>query len=198
MPKEPAHIRALREYAKDGRAGLEELSAHDAELWGESDRAFAVLHAANLENALRDLFAVKFRPGLNSAERNALYGPDGSMSSFAAKIGLAYALEYIGRITRDDMDLVRLVRNSFAHSARALGFKMAVVADVCAHLQFPDLPNGYQLMGPLGRIASAEEADLSNPRNRYRVTCQRIAYGLLLLQVKPSPLMATIPPEPLL
>lgn len=198
MSKDPAHVRALREYVKGSLMGLEEVSAHDAELWGESDRAFAVLHAANLENALRDLFAFKFRPSLNSAERNAVYGPDGSMSSFAAKIGLAYALEYIGPITRDDMNLVRLVRNGFAHSGRALDFKLAVVADVCAHLQFPDLPTGYQLMGPLGRIASAEEADLTNPRNRYRITCQRVSFGLMLKRVKPSPLMDTIPSEPLL
>lgn len=197
MPKEPAHIRALRDYARETKTSAE-WTEHQDELWGENDRAFALLQSVELENSLRQLFAIKFRPGLNSEERRMLYGPDSSLGSFAAKIGLAYALEYIGPITRDDLELVRLIRNSFAHSARPLSFKLGVVADVCAKLQFPDLPTGYHLMGPRGKVASGEYADLTNPRTRFRVTCQRIGYGLMLLTVKRGPLMKEVPMEPLL
>ena len=174
---EAGYIKRLRDYAKDYMTSVD-FPVHQEELWSASDRAFALLHSINVENSLRRLFEAKFRQGLNSDDRNRLYGPDGIYSAFSGKIALAYAMEFIGPVTRDDLDLIRHIRNSFAHSRRPLSFDLQVVRDACAHLQFPDRPHGYKFLGPGGREAAGEHADLTNAKTRYRLTCQRIEYGM--------------------
>jgi len=177
MAKEPAYIRALREYANDWMTSLD-FPAHQDELWSASDRAFALLHSINVENALHRLFEAKLRQGLNSTDRKRLYGSEGILSNFSSKIALAYALELIGPVTRDDLNLIRFIRNTFAHSRRPLSFDLQVVGDACAHLQFPDRPHGYKFLGPGGREADGDHADLTNAKTRYRLTCQRIEMGI--------------------
>lgn len=180
------YIARLRDYARDYLT-IVDFPVHQEELWSASDRAFSLLHSINVENSLLRLFEAKFRQGLNSDARNRLYGSNGILSAFAGKIALAYAMEFIGPVTRDDLDLIRHIRNSFAHSRRPLSFDLQVVREACAHLQFPDRPHGYKFLGPEGREAEREHADLTNAKTRYRLACQRIEYGVTSLVFPPLP-----------
>jgi hypothetical protein len=80
-----------------------------------SHTAVVVTAAAILEDVLEQCLKKKMRPLKSSKERRlfAAYGP---ISTFAAKIDLAYAFD----ITTDDIDrelqLIRKIRNAFSHS----------------------------------------------------------------------------------
>jgi hypothetical protein len=78
----------------------------------ESDRAAAVLGAAFLDTLLADLLRRHLVPGLakDAFEHN------GPLGSFADRTTMAYALGLINSATKADLDLIRRIRNDFAHS----------------------------------------------------------------------------------
>jgi DNA-binding MltR family transcriptional regulator len=117
----------------------ETLEVLEKELFNTSDRATAVMLGAHVETALEKLLASRMRDNLNSTERNKIFGFEGPVGTFAAKIIVAYAMNIIGPITYSDLDLIRLLRNEFAHSRQPLNFQTPEVAAVCNELKIPKL-----------------------------------------------------------
>lgn len=76
---------------------------------------------------------------MNSKQRRAVYDYDGPLGTFSAKIAVAYAMSAIGPIFRNDLDLIRILRNGFAHSKKSIKFDDAETAAVCAKLKTPDM-----------------------------------------------------------
>jgi len=63
--------------------------------------------------------------GLNKKERervDGLFGGDAPLATFSSKIKLAFALGLITRKTRRQLDVIRQLRNDFAHARGALDF----------------------------------------------------------------------------
>lgn len=183
MADEPAYVRKLREYAK-GDLDSSHLTAFEDELFGASARATAILYSTLVENALVRLISKHMRIDLSSNDRRELF------QTFDRKIALAYALKLIGPVSRADLDLVRFIRNQFAHSRRPLKFDIPEVADVCAVLKFPDLPGARVPIGRLDRapaiIIAEEEAGSTAafkalPKNRYVMACHNLAYRMIVL-----------------
>ena len=181
--KEPAYIVKLREYAK-GELDEDHLRALEGELYGTNDRAVVILYAALVENALQRLIANGMRKDINSADRRELF------ETFERVISLAFALNLVGSVSRKDLDLIRFIRNQFAHSPRPLHFKVPEVIAACAALKFPDLPGARKLIGPLDRpmavIVAAEKAaeeDAANPdaKTRYEMACHNLIYRMVVL-----------------
>lgn len=81
--------KALKAFLRQQSPGFEPLVAS---LSGESDRGTIILMATILEDTLAQRIAFRMRP-LNSDMRQALFGPEGSLGSFSAKIRTAYALK---------------------------------------------------------------------------------------------------------
>ncbi len=69
-----------------------------------------------VETALESLFRKVLREDLNSDDRGKIFGYDGSIGTFSSKIVVAYGLKLIGTTSRRDLDLIRVLRNEFAHS----------------------------------------------------------------------------------
>jgi hypothetical protein len=185
MPKEPEHIRKLREYAKSYLT-LDELAAIESELYGASDRSSAVILAAITEDSLRNFLLNKMRKDLNSDDRKQLFGFEGALGTFSAKITIAYALQFLGPVSRSDLDTIRFLRNQFAHSRKPMRFDIPEVRAVCAKLQFPDLPNVLIPIGALSRLPASDESDKSNPRTRYKIACHNLAIRFIAA-VSPPP-----------
>src|SRR5690242_13563508 len=137
MARDPAHLEKLKKFTRGPRS-VADLFALENELsYGTSDRAAAVLLGAVVEDTLRDWILVHMREDLNARDRARLFGPEGALGTFSSKTMLAYALKIVGPITRHDLDLIRTLRNEFAHTRRPLSFRVQEVADVCAQLKFP-------------------------------------------------------------
>ncbi len=86
-----------------------------AEFSKESDRAAVILGAAKLDLGLRDLLARKLLP--NPSGQDELLDTDKPISSFSARINLAYRLGLIDKQFANWLHLIRRIRNDFAHEA---------------------------------------------------------------------------------
>lgn len=84
---------------------------------GQSDRAVALIGAAFLEESLAAMLERVFVKELakKALERSGVHG-------FAARTNVAYALGLLDRDAYDDLNLVRLIRNAFAHTYDPIGF----------------------------------------------------------------------------
>jgi hypothetical protein len=178
MASDPAYIREFKRFAQ-GQPTAADLKQLEEELYGSSDRASAVMLASFTEAALERFLRSKVRPTYSSDDMRRLFEFSGILGSFGAKITAGYAFNWFGPETRHDLDLIRLLRNEFAHSRRSFGFMDAPVSAVCAHLLSPDWPGSRIPMGSLERAVDREEIDKTHPRTRYRSACHTISLGLL-------------------
>jgi DNA-binding MltR family transcriptional regulator len=100
----------------------------------ESDRGCALFAAAFLDKALSDLLYLS----LVSEKRieKDLFEGTAPLSSFSARIKLAFYLGKISKECRADLDTIRGIRNEFAHHAEVISFDRQSIADRCRNLQF--------------------------------------------------------------
>jgi hypothetical protein len=117
------------------------------------DHVIALAAATYVEKALEIGLKFRFIP-LNKEQTSALfdYEKHGPLAEFSSRIKLAFALDVIGPITRDDLDHIRLIRNSFAHSMNPISFEMEEISEICSQL------STHKSTGLLSRFAFGESA----------------------------------------
>lgn len=96
---------------------------------GETDRAAALLGAAYLDTLLLEIFEAVLVPGKPTSQ---LLSRD--LRSFSTKISFAFAFGLADASLVRDLDLLRQVRNHFAHYLWESSFAMSPVRDWCAEL----------------------------------------------------------------
>jgi hypothetical protein len=183
MPNEPIYLRNLRALtrAEPTLAHLEDL---EQELYASgSDRATAVMLGSFVETSLKRLLASVMRDDLISKDRKQLFEYEGAVGSFSSKIVVAYALKLIGSTTRSDLDLIRFLRNEFAHSRMPFCFKTPEVRAVCDQLKIVELPQyfippGYLIRVPAEELSAATE--ISDPKTRFITTCHNLSYRMFI------------------
>lgn len=100
----------------------------------ESDRGCALFAAAYLDTALEALLKASFVE--DRKVEGDLFEGTAPLSSFSAKIKLAYFLGIISDQCRRDLDTIRKIRNDFAHDATIISFETQSIADRCYNLGF--------------------------------------------------------------
>lgn len=143
---------------------VELLSAFLKEFQDETDRGAALVGAAMIDQKLVDTlrsFMVK-----DKITGDLIEGGTAPLGTFSARIKACYALGLIDEHERYECDLIRKVRNEFAHSIHGLAFSDAKISAFCDRLR-SDLPGG-------------REAFQSNPRgvfiNAVVLTMLRLFY----------------------
>ncbi|GAB5506094.1 MAG: hypothetical protein Rhirs2KO_12570 [Rhizobiaceae bacterium] len=101
------------------------------------DRSAAIISSTHLEDNLRRLIRDKFVK-LSDSEDNELFAGDRLLGSFSAKIKFAHALGVIGPETKKDLDVIRHVRNVFAHARRPVKFDFIEIRNAVDHLTLPE------------------------------------------------------------
>jgi hypothetical protein len=101
----------------------------------------------------------------------------GTLGSFGAKIDIGYAFKLFGPKTKKDLNIIRSLRNQFAHSRMPILFTTLVVKKCCDQLTYPDAPDIRLLSSQISiddasKILSASA--LAQPRNRYFLSCNEI------------------------
>lgn len=99
-----------------------------------SDRAAAILVAAALEPYLECLI-LGHLPNLDEGTSAALTREGGALATFSNKIYLAYAMGLIDEITRDDLNIIRDIRNTFAHAMGHVSFANPEIQQECNKLK---------------------------------------------------------------
>jgi hypothetical protein len=154
------------------------------ELLVQSDRAAAILAAANLETLLEDaikcvLLDHKIRKRVTLFER--LFKNYGPLTTFSAKTDLAFALHLIGPHCYHDLDIIRQIRNDFAHGLEIgepptmITFEAQPVASRCANLWWYNSPVGK---APRWNDEDPYFGSLSTARGQYLYSWMQISAGL--------------------
>jgi hypothetical protein len=84
----------------------------------EGERAAVILGASRVDVALEDTIKAVLRP--NPGGSDDLFEGDKPLSTFSAKITIAYRLSLIGNDCERALQLVRRIRNDFAHAHERL------------------------------------------------------------------------------
>ncbi len=97
----------------------------------ESDRAAAVLAASFVDKCLIDGISSFLVDDPSVDELFERYGP---LSTFSARIDIAFALGLITLQMKSDLTYIRKIRNHFAHHIDETSFNMAPAKDLCSNL----------------------------------------------------------------
>lgn len=122
-------------------AGSGENQWHDVveEFSRESDRAGVILASARLEELLYELLERVLIPITGS--RDDLLDADGPISTFSARIQLSYRMGLISAATARALNLIRKIRNSFAHEAHGVTLDAGAHRDRVRQLVLPMAKN---------------------------------------------------------
>lgn len=97
----------------------------------ESDRAAAVLAGSFMEAFTQKFLRSTMVADPKVEEMFHAYGP---LSTFSACIDCLYAFGLIDAGIRDDMDMIRKIRNHFAHHPEQTSFNDSPARDYCSRL----------------------------------------------------------------
>lgn len=87
----------------------------------ESPRAKVILSACYLDELLRELIEISLKPKKQKND-NLLDGPQAPLSSFSSKIELTNRLNLISNDVATSLNLIRKIRNEFAHKITDCNF----------------------------------------------------------------------------
>ena len=118
---------------------VEDLSRFMAELNRESDRGLPLVGAALIDDRLQETLRSFFCEGQTSAK--LLDEPNAPLSTFSAHFGACHALGLIDDFEYAEIDLIRKIRNEFAHARHGTSFLTDRVRGLCSGLR-SDLPEG--------------------------------------------------------
>jgi hypothetical protein len=106
----------------------------------QSDRGCALVAAAILDmSLLRLLLDMRLRIDLTEGDISELFFErHSSLASFSSKIDISFALNIISRDEMKELDVIRRIRNSFAHSVAQISFNNELVTSEVSKLQFFD------------------------------------------------------------
>lgn len=97
----------------------------------ESDRAAAILAASFIDNYLADCIKSVLVESPDVIELFKGYAP---LSSFSARISMAYALGLLTEGMKKDFHYIRKIRNHFAHHPDEASFEISPVRELCSNL----------------------------------------------------------------
>jgi hypothetical protein len=182
MGRDPPRLEKLKKYGA-GDPTESDIAAVENELYNAPDRAAAIIMGSMVEKAIGKLL----RNNMREEDASGLFKFSGVLGNFSAKVDIAYALNLFGPKVKNDLDIIRRLRNQFAHSQTPIEFTTPAVKQCCDHLMYPDSPsvlisvkNLKMVVGPLLR----DHVDISRPRARYYVSCHEIIQRIYFKRIK--------------
>ena len=144
----------------------------------ESDRGASILAAVWIEELLTRKLKTLFSKG-NSKAREKLYG----QGSFSSKINAAYCLGWLDQDTYQDINLVRDIRNKFAHRLHGISHESPKIKDLINQFK---IPRRYYDWDELRIAANSEETGVifytgeTPPEAGMELDFQRLRYTIIL------------------
>ena len=143
------------------------------ELLGSSDRACAIVGASYVERSLILLIQTKMRE-FTKPESDALFFEDRAiLKTFSERTEIAYALELITKEEKRTLDIIRRIRNAFAHAIRPITFENDLIKAACESL-------------PRNDFKETEETRKLNQHRRKYIECVVTMGGHLARVFRPS------------
>ncbi|MDN7560329.1 MltR family transcriptional regulator [Burkholderia orbicola] len=124
-----------------------ELEKINESLRGETERGCVVIGAAFLDEKLKDLLN-KVTAGSNKV-KESLFDATGPLGTFSQKIRVAYCFGLISDEAYHDLNVIRDIRNKFAHLSESLSLRDPKWANKFSSLKLPGLVD----FSPMPRLA---------------------------------------------
>ena len=170
MTRDPAWRSDLKKLAYNP-GGLLEALYMPKYISETDDRIAAILAATGVEDHLIAFIRTSM-VSLNKTEDNELFGQAGPLANHGIRIKLAYALGFIGKKTLNNLEIVRLIRNAFAHSRKAISFSTPEIHAACKKLTITDQTESQESSMLFG-------LPLDDPRKRFLATARLLSDGLM-------------------
>lgn len=132
-----------------------------------NDRGAAILMGTNVDLALTSAIFHLIDPTL----RDKLESDAGPLSSFSRRILLGQSLRIYGPVTQSNLDLIRHIRNAFAHAHVPITFETKEVADAVSLLKDVSLLHPFT-------VGSDTKPPASTPRARFDDICGSVGHNL--------------------
>lgn len=123
-------VAAPREIATD------DLLAIFREVSGVSERAAAIVIVAFIEDSLAQVIRRRLRPLTNREDEALFDGVQAPLNTLYAKIHFGYVLWLYGKAPRDDLLVIKNIRNKFAHETSARDFSHPEIVRLCSKLHY--------------------------------------------------------------
>jgi DNA-binding MltR family transcriptional regulator len=166
--------RKARKNTDTARALLFERVKAAESLAVESDRAVALITTAYLDDALAGVIRAALLDEPAIVEE--ILGLDRPLGTLSSRIKVAYCLGLISKGTYRDLELIRAIRNRFAHARRVLQFGTPEIKDRCLQLRYAMItagPTVPEFTNPrvrfiestlwLGNVLQAWEREIQRP-----------------------------------
>jgi hypothetical protein len=179
----PAYRKAFREFISS-LPGIDDLPAMEQEFYlTPSARAAVLLQASLVEDTLRRMIQAKFVTGMSSDLTSRIFESNGPISTFGNRIIIGRALGLYGSVFHHDLEIIRELRNAFAHTRHPLEFETKEVADMCKHLRVVD--SKLRQQPPIYSEKYPDRKTVINkkhPRTRFTAACYTITVHLMMSQ----------------
>jgi len=136
----------------------------------ETERGAALAAAAMVDDQLGRTIQAFLVP--NKGSEALLGGFNAPLGSFASRIAAAFGLGLLSQQEHRECELIRKVRNEFAHQIK-VSFKTDKVVSLCAQLQFSATDYGDVHVDTRGQFTTAAVALILNLTNRPHYVGQR-------------------------
>jgi len=122
-------------------SNLTNWQAYYEEFNKESPRGMVIIATAQLEAHLQKI--IEKYLSIHPSDIQKIF--NSNLSNFDGKIRMSYSLGLIDKDTCHDLDLIRQIRNEFAHSLYDLSFDSNIIINLCQKLKhkipFDHFPN---------------------------------------------------------
>ena len=118
-----------------------------------NERTVAIIGGSYVEHGLKLIITKNMPANPTDPKLDYLFSEEGLLRTFHAKIKMAYGLGVINDFIRDDIELIRHIRNVFAHSMDTVSFNTPEIVAMCKGLRFgvtyntehPDMSYGEKI-----------------------------------------------------
>lgn len=155
----------------------------------ESNRGVVLVAASFIDHALELLLRARFSSGSTKPKKaiDPLFKNFGPLATFSAKIKICYAIDLLQDWLYRDLEIIRKLRNSFAHNTEPLRFDDPQVAAFTTHLKGADhavtvmskqRESNKESIKKQKKAASSKSGPIARERLRFDITVSYI--GALL------------------
>ena len=112
---------------------IKQLSVFLEHFQKETDRGTALVGAAMLESRLERLLDMTLIENLS--KKDIFDGPNSSLGNFSSKIKISHVLGFITDKEARKINIIKKIRNEFAHNLEEIKFGSKSVNDLCLQLE---------------------------------------------------------------
>ena len=136
-PYEKVIAALMRRTRRSGEMGVLWKTLHSLGISAPHAGAYVLVVGSAIEQALQTAIESHFVVGKEAAQSIFDDNGNGPLSTFAAKIRMGYVLGIYEKIIKEELDLIRHIRNAFAHARELTDFSTPDIIEACGELFVP-------------------------------------------------------------